>query len=78
MIVNIIKDCIQILKSFDNIHVAHEYMEANQVAERLANWADKNDEMRKWINKYNILPEILELIERESIPGILGNIKGQL
>lgn len=46
MIVNIIKECIQIPKSFDNIYVAHEYRKANQVADRLANWEVKNDELK--------------------------------
>ena len=58
--------------------MAHEYREANQVADRLSNWEVKNDEMRKWINGYDILLEILELIERERILGRLGDIKGQL
>ena len=64
------------LKSFDNIYVAHEYREANKVADRLANWAVKNDELKTWKNRHNIPLEICELIERERIPRKLGIIKG--
>ena len=33
MIVNIIKECIQILNTFDNIYLDLEYREANQVVD---------------------------------------------
>lgn len=77
-IVNIIEECIQFLKSFDNIYVAHKYREANQVADRLANWTVKNDEMKRWMDGHNIPWEILDLIERERILSRLGIIKCQL
>lgn len=47
MIMNIIQNCIQHLKTFDNTYVAHEYREANQVADRLAKWVVKNNEVEK-------------------------------
>ena len=58
--------------------MAHEYREANQVADKLANWAVKNDEKKIWIDRHNIPWEILDLIERVRITGRLGNIECQL
>ena len=78
MIMNIIKDYIQHLKNFDNTYVAHKYREANQVADNLANWALKNNEVVKWMNGHTFPSKILEMIERERILSRLGIIKGTL
>lgn len=40
-IANIINESILYLKTFDRVYVADEYREANQVADRLANWLSR-------------------------------------
>lgn len=78
MTVNIIDECIQHLKTFEKTYVAHEYQEANQVADMLAIWVVKYNEVAKWIDGYYIPSDTNELIERERIPGRLGIIKRSL
>ncbi len=75
-IANIIEECIQHLKSFEKTYVVHEYQEANQVADRLANWVVKYNEVAKWIDGYNIPSNINELIEKERIPVDWVSLKG--
>ena len=74
MVGNIIEESIQILSTFKNIHMAHEYREANHVADRLANWATRDDENKRWNNGQDLPREILDLIEWEQIPRRLGSI----
>ena len=55
--------------------MAHEYREANQVVDRLANLVVKNNETKRWTDKQGMPPKILDLIESDLIMGRLGNIK---
>lgn len=75
---NIIEECIQHLKTFEKTYVAHEYREANQVTDKLADWAVKYNEVAKWMDRHNFTPDINQLIGREKILGGLGIIKGSL
>ena len=55
--------------------MAHEYHEANNVVDRLANWAVKYNVVAKWKDGHDFPSEINEVIERDQIPGRLGIIK---
>ena len=72
---NIIQECILLLKIFEEIYVAHEYQKANQVADSLANWAIKYNEMAKWTKGNKLPSNIKDMIKQERIPGRLGIIK---
>jgi ribonuclease HI len=71
---NLIGECIHILRSFDHVYVAHEFREANQVADRLANMVVVSGGMKSWVNG-NMPLEIQLLLESDRIPGRIGNIK---
>ena len=74
----IIEYCILLLKPFEEVHVAHEYHEANHVADSLANWEIKYNRMTTWMEGNNLPSDINEFNERERISGRLGITKGPL
>ena len=55
--------------------MAHEYLRANIVVDKLENWGVKHNKVAKWTDEKDIPSEVNKIIERDRILGRLGIIK---